>query len=135
MERSASLSFRVVGSTAGSAALAPLAGVLARALPVDHARHLGGAPEFFFLDAPKVLLLLVGIVFAMGMVNSYFTPKRTRALLAERRTGAANVMAATLGIVTPFRSCSAVPLCIRFVRVGVAPSRAKVEAWLAPAAR
>jgi uncharacterized membrane protein YraQ (UPF0718 family) len=66
-----------------------------------------------------VLLLLTLVVFAMGMVNSYFTPERTRALLAGRTEGAANVMAASLGIVTPFCSCSAVPLFIGFVQAGV----------------
>ncbi len=75
--------------------------------------------QFFFYDTPKVLLLLTGIVFVMGMVNSYFTPERTRALLAGRSEGAANVMAASLGIVTPFCSCSAVPLFIGFVQAGV----------------
>ena len=66
-----------------------------------------------------MLLLLTGVVFAMGIVNSYFTPERTRALLAGRTEGAANVMAASLGIVTPFCSCSAVPLFIGFVQAGV----------------
>ena len=64
-------------------------------------------------------MLLTGIVFVMGMINSYFTPERTRALLAQRGEGAANVMAACLGIVTPFCSCSAVPLFIGFVQAGV----------------
>ena len=99
--------------------LAPLAGALVRALPVDRTSRLGSALEFFFFDAPKVLLLLLGIVFAMRMVNSYFTPERTRAMLANRRAATANVMAATLGIVTPFCSCSAVPLFIGFVQAGV----------------
>lgn len=89
------------------------------ALPVDRGSHLGGALQFFLYDAPKVLLLLTGVVFVMGMVNSYFTPERTRALLAGRTEGAANVMAASLGIVTPFCSCSAVPLFIGFVQAGV----------------
>jgi uncharacterized membrane protein YraQ (UPF0718 family) len=66
-----------------------------------------------------VLLLLTGIVFVMGMVNSYITPERTRALLAGRAEGLANVMAAALGVVTPFCSCSAVPLFIGFVQAGV----------------
>ena len=90
-----------------------------RVLPVDPASHLGGALEFFLYDTPKVLLLLTAIVFVMGMVNSYFTPERTRALLAGRTEGVANVMAASLGIVTPFCSCSAVPLFIGFVQAGV----------------
>ena len=80
---------------------------------------MGGAIQFFLYDTPKVLLLLTGVVFVMGMVNSYFTPERTRALLAGRTEGVANVMAASLGIVTPFCSCSAVPLFIGFVQAGV----------------
>ncbi len=100
-------------------ALLPAAQALVAALPVDHASHLGAALEFFFYDTPKVLLLLTAVVFVMGMVNSYFTPERTRALLAGRSEGLANVMAATLGIVTPFCSCSAVPLFIGFVQAGV----------------
>ena len=100
-------------------ALMPAAEALVAALPVARDSHLGGALQFFFYDTPKVLLLLTGIVFVMGMVNSYFTPERTRALLAGRAEGAANVMAASLGIVTPFCSCSAVPLFIGFVQAGV----------------
>jgi uncharacterized membrane protein YraQ (UPF0718 family) len=99
--------------------LNPAAEALVEALPVDRASHLGGALQFFFYDTPKVLMLLTGVVFVMGMVNSYFTPERTRALLAGSSEGVANVMAATLGIVTPFCSCSAVPLFIGFVQAGV----------------
>ncbi len=99
--------------------LDPAAEALVAALPVDRASHLGGALQFFFYDTPKVLMLLTGVVFVMGMINSYFTPERTRALLAGRSEGAANVMAASLGIVTPFCSCSAVPLFIGFVQAGV----------------
>jgi uncharacterized membrane protein YraQ (UPF0718 family) len=99
--------------------LSPASEALVGALPVARESHLGGALQFFLYDTPKVLLLLTGIVFVMGMVNSYFTPERTRALLAGRTEGAANVMAASLGIVTPFCSCSAVPLFIGFVQAGV----------------
>ena len=99
--------------------LNPAAEALVAALPVTRDSHLGGALQFFLYDTPKVLLLLTGIVFVMGMINSYFTPERTRALLAGRTEGAANVMAASLGIVTPFCSCSAVPLFIGFVQAGV----------------
>jgi uncharacterized protein len=99
--------------------LSPASEALVAALPVDRDSHLGGALQFFLYDTPKVLLLLTGIVFVMGMINSYFTPERTRALLAGRTEGAANVMAASLGIVTPFCSCSAVPLFIGFVQAGV----------------
>lgn len=99
--------------------LLPASEALVAHLPVDRQSHLGGALQFFLYDTPKVLLLLTAVVFVMGMVNSYFTPERTRALLAGRSEGAANVMAATLGIVTPFCSCSAVPLFIGFVQAGV----------------
>ncbi|MCQ2036331.1 permease [Stutzerimonas kunmingensis] len=100
-------------------ALVPASEALVAALPVARDSHLGGALQFFFYDTPKVLLLLIGIVFVMGMLNSYFTPERTRALLAGRSEGTANVMAASLGVVTPFCSCSAVPLFIGFVQAGV----------------
>jgi len=100
-------------------ALNPVAEALVAALPVERDSHLGGALQFFLYDTPKVLLLLTGIVFVMGMINSHFTPERTRAMLAGRSEGAANVMAASLGIVTPFCSCSAVPLFIGFVQAGV----------------
>src|SRR3569832_997693 len=100
-------------------ALIPVSKALVATLPVDRSSHLGGALQFFKNKTPKVLLLLTGIVFVMGMVNSYFTPERTRAMLAGRTEGVANVMAASLGIVTPFCSCSAVPLFIGFVQAGV----------------
>jgi uncharacterized membrane protein YraQ (UPF0718 family) len=99
--------------------LQPLSEVVVVALPVDRQSHLGAALQFFLYDTPKVLLLLTGIVFVMGVINTYFTPERTRALLAGRREGLANVMAALLGIVTPFCSCSAVPLFIGFLQAGV----------------
>lgn len=99
--------------------LIPASEYLVAQLPVDRTSHLGGALQFFFYDTPKVLLLLTGIVFVMGMINSWFTPERTRALLAGRSEGLANIMAATLGIFTPFCSCSAVPLFIGFVQAGV----------------
>jgi uncharacterized membrane protein YraQ (UPF0718 family) len=99
--------------------LIPLSEFIVEALPLQRESQLGRALQFFFYDTPKVLMLLTGVVMVMGMVNSYFTPERTRALLAGRREGAANCMAASLGIVTPFCSCSAVPLFIGFVQAGV----------------
>ena len=72
----------------------------------------------FSLTPPKVLLLLTGIVF-MGVVETFFAPERTRALLSGKRKGIGNVLAASLGIVTPFCSCSAVPLFIGFLSAGV----------------
>ena len=99
--------------------LIPASETLVAALPVDRTSHLGGALQFFFYDTPKVLLLLTGIVFVMGIVHTFVSPERTRALLSGRRLGTGNAMAATLGIVTPFCSCSAVPLFIGFVQAGV----------------
>lgn len=99
--------------------LIPLSEFIVQSLPVDRNERLGSALQFFFYDTPKVLMLLTAVVMLMGMVNSYFTPERTRALLAGRGEGVANFMAACLGIVTPFCSCSAVPLFIGFVKAGV----------------
>jgi hypothetical protein len=100
-------------------ALQPASTIVVRALPIQQAGHLAESFRFFLYEVPKVLLLLTGIVLVMGIVNTYFTPERTRALLAGRRQGAGNVLAASLGIVTPFCSCSAVPLFIGFVQAGV----------------
>lgn len=80
---------------------------------------LDGAIEFFVFEAMKVLLLLVLVVFAVGVVRSYFTAERTRAILAGKRESVGNVFAALLGVVTPFCSCSAVPLFIGFLTAGV----------------
>ncbi len=88
-------------------------------LPIDVHSRTGEALAFFLYDAPKVLLLLTLVVFAMGVVRSFFSAERTRALLAGRHEGVGNVLAACLGIVTPFCSCSAVPLFIGFVSAGV----------------
>ncbi|MHB8104997.1 MAG: permease [Dehalococcoidales bacterium] len=81
--------------------------------------HLASSVAFFLYDAPKVILLLVIIVFAVGIVRSFFTPERTQRILAGKREAVGNVLAAGLGIVTPFCSCSAVPLFIGFVEVGI----------------
>lgn len=99
--------------------LLPFSEWLVSLLPIDKTTHLGEAAVFFFYDTPKVLMLLVLIVFLMGIIRSFFSPERTRAMLAGRREGLGNVAAACLGIVTPFCSCSAVPLFIGFVSAGV----------------
>ncbi len=82
-------------------------------------RHLSAAVEFFVFETPKVLMLLVLVVFAIGIVRSFFTPERTRRILSGKGEFAGNILAALLGIVTPFCSCSAVPLFIGFVTTGV----------------
>lgn len=81
--------------------------------------HFSGAVEFFVFEAPKVLMLLTLVVFGVGVIRSFFSPDRTRRILAGKRESAGNVLAALLGIVTPFCSCSAVPLFIGFVTTGV----------------
>src|SRR3990170_3116644 len=81
--------------------------------------HLGQAVSFFLYDTPKVFMLLVLVIFGVGLLRSFFTPERTRDILAGKREMAGTVSAALLGIATPFCSCSAVPLFIGFVEAGV----------------
>ncbi len=101
-------------------ALAGLAEFAAyRALGLDPSSPLGSAVGFFLYDVPKILLLLTLIVFLIGIVRSYFSPERPRKMLGGKREGAGNVLAAGLGIVTPFCSCSAVPLFLGFVESGI----------------
>ena len=84
--------------------LTDFADAVVAALGMQRGTHLTEAVHFFVYDTPKVLLLLVGIVFVMGMIQTFFSPERTRALLSGKRLGVGNVMAASLGIVTPFCS-------------------------------
>lgn len=86
---------------------------------LEKGSHLGEAIQFFVYDTPKVMMLLTLIVFVIGMIRSFFTQERTRKYLAGKRESAGNVMAALLGVVTPFCSCSAVPLFLGFVQAGV----------------
>lgn len=79
----------------------------------------GSAVQFFVFEVPKVLMLLTLVVFGVGIVRSFFTPERTRAILMGRRESLGNVLASLLGVVTPFCSCSAVPLFVGFVTAGV----------------
>lgn len=81
--------------------------------------HLGASVNFFLYDVPKVLLLLTVVVFAVAVLRSFFSPEKTREYLSKRSLYTGNVLAALLGIVTPFCSCSAVPLFIGFVEAGV----------------
>jgi uncharacterized protein len=99
--------------------LAPFSDWVVAALPGQPDSQFGEAFAFFAYDTPKILMLLTLVVFAMGVVRTFFSPEKTRALLAGKREGVGNVLAAGLGIVTPFCSCSAVPLFIGFVSAGV----------------
>ena len=81
--------------------------------------RFGDSIHFFFFDATKITLLLVGITFAVTIARSFITIEKTRALLGGKREGVGNVLAASAGIVTPFCSCSAVPVFIGFLGAGV----------------
>ena len=86
---------------------------------IAHGSHLGESVAFFLLDIPKVFMLLLLIVWAVGVIRSFFTPERTRALLAGKREFLGHGLAGALGVVTPFCSCSAVPLFIGFMEAGI----------------
>ena len=81
--------------------------------------HLTEALRFFVFEFPKVMMLLTLIIFFVGIIRTYFTPERTRKALEGKKTFTGNVMASALGIVTPFCSCSAIPLFLGFVESGV----------------
>lgn len=83
--------------------------------------RLGGAVNFFIFDTIKIFILLVLIIFAITFIRSFFPPEKTRKILAKNKgkTFVGHILAALLGIVTPFCSCSAVPLFIGFVEAGV----------------
>lgn len=81
--------------------------------------HLGESLAFFFYDVPKIILLLGGMIFLISLLRTFFSAEQTRAMLGGKREGIGNVLAAMLGIVTPFCSCSAVPLFIGFVESGI----------------
>ncbi|NCF67858.1 MAG: permease [Chloroflexi bacterium] len=81
--------------------------------------HLGESVNFFLYDVPKILMLLAAMIFLVTITRSFFSPEQARSALGGRREGVGNVMAAGLGVLTPFCSCSAVPLFIGFVESGV----------------
>ena len=123
-----SRSFRVPLAFAGAVALA--AGLYLALGPfwnwavydlasLPRGTHYADAVHFFFFDTTKILLLLVGIIFVVRILRSFLSIERTRALLGGKREGVGNVLAAGLGVATPFCSCSAVPAFIGFVAVGI----------------
>ncbi len=82
-------------------------------------KHLTESIRFFIFEVPKVMLLLVLIIFIVGIIRTYFSAERTRKALEGKSLFTGNVMAASLGIVTPFCSCSAIPLFLGFVESGI----------------
>ena len=90
-----------------------------RLLGLTPKSHLGEAVAFLFYDTPKVLLLLTLVVFIVTFLQTFVNPTRVRDALSKRRPGLGNALASLFGIITPFCSCSAVPLFIGFLRAGV----------------
>lgn len=88
-------------------------------LALPQGSHLGESLAFFFYDVPKIILLLGGMIFLITTLRSFFSAEQTRSWLGGKREGVGNVLAASLGIITPFCSCSAVPLFIGFVESGI----------------
>ncbi len=86
---------------------------------MEKGMHLTETIRFFTFEVPKVLLLLTLVVFVVGIIRSWFSPEKTRDILAGKSLLAGNVMASMLGIVTPFCSCSAIPLFLGFVEAGI----------------
>jgi uncharacterized protein len=86
---------------------------------LDPASALGSAVNFFIYDTIKILILLIVIIFAIAFFRSYISPLKVRKVLGKRNEYLGNVVAALIGIITPFCSCSAVPLFIGFVESGV----------------
>jgi uncharacterized membrane protein YraQ (UPF0718 family) len=118
--RWASVAFATLAWAGAYAATQPLSQWIAHGLlGLRRGSRLGEAVAFFFYDVPKILLLLSGMIFVITVVRSFFSAERARSLLSGKRVGVGNVLAAALGIVTPFCSCSAVPLFIGFVESGI----------------
>lgn len=86
---------------------------------IAHASTLGSAVDFFVFDVIKIFILLTVIIFVVSIIRSYLPPEKTRAILTRKHKYTGNVIASVLGIVTPFCSCSAIPLFLGFVQAGV----------------
>lgn len=93
--------------------------IVFRLLQMTPETHLTETIRFFLYEVPKVLMLLILIIFIVGIIRTYFSPEKTRKALEGKPLFAGNVMASLLGIVTPFCSCSAIPLFLGFVEAGI----------------
>jgi len=93
--------------------------IVLRVFQMTPEKHLTEATRFFLFEVPKVLMLLVLIIFLVGIIRTYFSPDKTRKALEGKPLFVGNVMASLLGIVTPFCSCSAIPLFLGFVEAGI----------------
>ncbi|WP_376873389.1 permease [Albirhodobacter sp. R86504] len=90
-----------------------------QAIGFDPASRLGGSVQFFVYDVIKIFILLSVLIFVISYVQSYFPPERTRRILAGRSGIGANILGALLGTITPFCSCSSIPLFIGFTAAGL----------------
>ena len=100
--------------------LSPISEAFVKSIPgLKEGSHLTESIQFFIFEVPKVMLLLVLIIFIVGFIRSYFSAEKTRKMLEGKSLFTGNVMAAFLGVVTPFCSCSAIPLFLGFVEAGI----------------
>lgn len=88
-------------------------------LNLSHESRLGESLNFFIYDVPKILLLLSGMIFLITLVQTFFDTNKVRAVVEKLGEGVGNVMASVFGAITPFCSCSSVPLFIGFVQAGI----------------
>lgn len=96
-----------------------LIGNLVSALGLDTASHWGGSIQFFIYDVIKITILLCALIFIISYIQSYFPPERSKRILGRFHGIGANIIAALLGTVTPFCSCSSIPLFIGFTSAGL----------------
>lgn len=96
-----------------------LIGNLLTALGLDISSRIGGAVQFFLYDTVKIFVLLSVLIFVISYIQSYFPPERTKKILGRFHGVGANTLAALLGTVTPFCSCSSIPLFIGFTGAGL----------------
>ena len=94
-------------------------GALLSAAGLDLSSRLGGSVQFFLYDVLKITILLCVLIFLVSYIQSYFPPQRSRAILGRFRGIGANCIAALLGTVTPFCSCSSIPLFMGFTSAGL----------------
>jgi uncharacterized membrane protein YraQ (UPF0718 family) len=88
-------------------------------LGLQKGKHFTESFRFFVFEVPKVLLLLVLIIFGVGIIRTWFSPEKTRKALEGKSLFTGNVLAGVLGIFTPFCSCSAIPLFLGFIEAGI----------------
>ena len=96
-----------------------LIGNLLNTLGLDTTEKIGGTIQFFIYDVIKIVVLLCTLIFIISYIQSYFPPERTKKILGRFHGIGANIIAALLGTVTPFCSCSSIPLFIGFTSAGL----------------